>query len=167
MRFKKFINEEDFEQEVMYNQNPEMYLHFRNLTEMFNSKIPIEVIEKDELDFKTRFQVEKRSYLFHAKQTSKDLWGVMFFSTNSDPFTLMRLGINVGDVFSGVFDSLQLLVSSYNVKEFYFNTKEPKLKRLYNSLIRTIEGKTKFKFKNEVENGEYKSWFYENPNYEI
>ena len=166
----KYLNEEEYEI-ALISQSPIIYQNFYVLTEMFDTKIEVKIIEQDSKYFVTEFHIKNRPYKFHAKQVGDNEWGVLFFHNATNPFDLIRKGNFVGDVFSGVFESLRLFVSLYNIKLFHFSTHEDKLKSLYDSIKPYFEKRTGFKLAN-IDNKEdqytqehFKIWTYKNPNY--
>lgn len=158
---KNELSEEEYEKELFIKQNPLMYIHFKPLDEMFDSKVHVKILTQDNDYFSTEFNIEKRNYIFHTKSYVNNSWGVIFFHNATNPFELIRRGINVGDVFSGVFESLKLFVKLYDVKIFYFSTEEEKLKKLYDSLQKYIENRTGYKLKETKEENKRKLWIYE------
>jgi len=162
MRLEQYLvdDNDEFKTELLKNSQ-RFHEHFISLDEIFDKDILLYSPTWDGIYFTVKFNVNGQIYTFKAKENSPGEFSVMFFVLGVDILKLQGNKKYVGDVFSGVLKSLQLLIDEKKVTSFYFNTNELKLISLYDKMSKYVERKFKdYKFIKSVKKKGMKFWIF-------
>ena len=161
MRLLEYLNHNAFKLwNVPYGDDVD-YL----IIESFNSNLTIEKVN-GLFDFSTKWKANDSNYTFEAKKFNDNKWSVGFIKDNDFNFKKADTNKFTGDIFTGVFKSLKLLLEENIVNEISFSTDKTNtwLVDFYKGGIfkRYIEKHYKFKFKEECVMNGMLSWTYIN-----
>ena len=140
MRLLNYIDEEEYINRVTSWFYQSQVYKFESLNEIFDKDVKITDGKPNKSEFKTHFNIDGIEYTFEAKLVNTkntdyngmDIWSIYFYS-DFGPDMFMSKGNKkyVGEVFAGVFRSLEKLNKNKNVDGIIFSTEDAKLRSLY------------------------------------
>ena len=137
----------------------EFHEHFTNINEIFDKDIKLEKPIWDGTYFTVNFNIDNELYTFKAKENDKGEFSILFWTQNM--FDVKGSERYSGDIFSAIRKSLHLLIKMKKVNIFYFNSSEPKLIKLYDTVIKRMMKEFKdFEFEQSMIQGKTKFWIY-------
>ena len=170
MRLDNYLNEWKYIELITRWDYQNQFYNFPSLDEMFDKPIKINITTNTIKVFETDFYVvkvdDKEKYdkwIFQAKKVNTkntkkyknhNIWGIGFhIKDDTEMFKSKRNEKYPGDVFSGVFRSLEeLLKRKSTINGIIFNTNDVGLKPLYVKMIPWVEKRfPEFKLKSKSE----------------
>jgi hypothetical protein len=102
---------------------------------MFNTKLSItNITNKTPFDFSTKWEIKNNIYMFHGKKFNQNEWVIGFDKNSDETYQKLDSDKYVGDIFTGVIESLKMLLQENKVEIITFNTENTNswLVKLYN-----------------------------------
>lgn len=149
MKFKDYYNFKLFNQFCDFLNEDDRYI-----CEIFNTKLNIKEVSNPILDFETEFIIDDNTYRFMSKKLDNNVWSIGFLKNYDLDFKRLNSKRYVGDVFTGVFESLKMLLyKERDIKKIIFktNTDNKHLIKFYTSNIFKKYLTSHFKFELEYE----------------
>lgn len=157
MMFKEWLEHNSFKmfQGTQLNEVDEKIL------EMFNSNLEIKEVNYM-FDFSTEWKIDKYIYHFVAKKAKNNQWIIGFEKDRDVLFKKLDSNKYVGDIFTGVFESLKILIQKYDVDELVFSSDNSWLIKFYNGkqFQRYLQKHFRFDLVNNFERFNIQTWVY-------
>lgn len=156
MKFSDYLKFEVFRQFRGFDNEEDNYI-----IEIFNTKLNVKEKSTSMFDFETEFFIDGSKYNFIGYKLKEDTWSIGYTKNSDFEFKKWDSKRFVGDVFTGVFESLRMLIEKHDeIKLFVFKTERENkhLIKFYRSRIfkRYLETHFKFKLEKELDN----EWLY-------
>lgn len=159
VRFSKYLEHTTYRNFLPYNLDEED----KYILEIFNTKLNVKEVNSP-FDFSTQWSIEGTVFNFNGKEISNNEW-VVGFDKNYDVFyEKWDTDRYVGDVFTGVLESIKLLLQKEQVERLTFSTEKNNtwLIKFYtsNPFKRYIEKHFKFTLDGKIERNGLITWSY-------
>lgn len=109
MKFHDYLKFEVFKQFCGFMDEDENLI-----IEIFNTKLKIVEVKNSVFDFETEFYIDDHKYNFIGYKLRDDLWSVGYTKNSDFDFQKLDSKRFVGDVFTGVFESLRVLIKKHD-----------------------------------------------------
>ena len=133
------------------------------ILEIFNTNLEVKQI-KYLFDFSTEWFIDGEKFHFIARKFDNNEWSVGFDKKSDMGFKKGDFNRFVGDVFTGVFESLRMLVQKHNVDSITFSTEKKNhwLLKFYDSkpFQHYLEKHFRFSLVEYSVRGDSKVWLY-------
>jgi len=140
--------------------------HLYSINEIFDKDVKLEVPKWDGTFYSISFNIDNEMYHFKAKMVNKGEYSILFYKSGAGLFDLKGSERYSGDIFAAIKKSLQSLIKDREVNMFWFNSDEPKLKRLYDVIYKRMENEfIGFEFYKSLIKGNFKFWIYKRIGY--
>lgn len=118
MKFHEYLKFEVFRQFHGFDDEDDNLI-----LEIFNTQLKIKEVKNTVFDFETEFFIDEHKYNFIGYKLKYDLWSVGYTKNNDFDFIKLDSKRFVGDIFTGVFESLRMLIKKHDeIKFFAFKT---------------------------------------------
>jgi hypothetical protein len=159
MRLAKYIKETDETIDCVTDWRAIDY--FNSIYEVFDSIHNVKITSDDGFMFTTVFVTHNTKYTFSARNNGNGEYTILFYPIDGDnlTFDLTRKLKYVGDVFSGVFQSMRLLIRKHETATVIF-TSDDLHRPLYEKMSKWIEKRFPFKLEGKHQNGNMTIYVY-------
>lgn len=164
MKFYQYLDDSRIVKKFISESNPVMYDRLRiidELSEAFDTDVDVREVNSPFFDFETIFTIADIEYSFKSKKYPDNKWSVGFEADDGKGlYDLLKSGKFVGNVFSGVFKSINMLLKKHDIDAFVFNTDKQALIRIYDRMKSYTEARTGFTFVDSNTHNGVKSYTY-------